>query len=67
MQQLGNFYMFRELDNPKKLLSILIMTLLLGMKMSTLLKLHIEVGVKLCGVLDLFLSTSAKEKKEGDK
>lgn len=38
------------------------MTLLLGMKMSTLLKLPIEVGVKLCGVLDLCLSTSAKEK-----
>lgn len=59
--------MFRELDNPNELLSILIMTLLLGMKMSTHLKLHVEVGVKLCGVLDLFLSTSAKERKEDDK
>lgn len=57
--------MHRLLSDARELLSILlafiIITLLLCMKMSILLKTHTEVQAKLYGILDLLLNTSAKK------
>lgn len=58
--------MHRGLDDPKELLSILlgfITTSYLCMKMFLHLKIYIEVGVTFCGILNLLLNTSSKEKR----
>lgn len=61
--------MHRLLSDTRELLSILlafiIITLLLCMNTSILLKTHTEVQAKLYGILDLLLNTSAKKRGVG--